>query len=268
MAMVRLSAPMPDGGSLTLDVAVLRRPPACFALGVRKSGSSIFHSIVAALAAANGWNVVDLPGTAFEAGWSSEDWIASPALRRLVWRGNAYVGFRAPPIGLYADPVFREARKILLVRDPHDALVSEWFSNRWSHALPTVGARLLAAERERALAHDLDAYVVARAPQLDRTVAGYASLLGDPTTLVQRYEEVILAKPDWVRAIAAHFGWAADGRLVADIVGWADVVPETEDPRAFIRRVRPGDGREKLSPAARQAVSRHLSGIWRELGYD
>lgn len=259
---------MPGDRSLSVDVAVLRGAPACFALGVRKSGSSIFHSIVAALAAANGWNAVDLPGTAFEAGWSSEDWIADPALRRLVWRGNAYVGFRAPPVGLYADPVFREARKILLVRDPHDALVSEWFSNRWSHNVPAGGARLLAAERERALAQELEDYVVARAAQLDRTVAGYAPLLDDPATLVQRYEEVILAKPAWIAAIAAHFGWAATPELVADITSWADVVPEREDARAFIRRVRPGDGREKLSSDTRQAVSRRLSGIWRELGYD
>jgi len=268
MTMVRLSAPMPDGGSLTADLAVLRQAPACFALGVRKSGSSVFHSIVAALAAENGWTAVDLPGTAFEAGWSSEDWIASPALRRLLWRGNAYVGFRAPPVSLYADPIFREARKILLVRDPYDALVSEWFSNRWSHALPAGGARLLATERERALEQELEDYVVTRSPQLDRTVAGYAPLLDDPQMLVQRYEDVILAKPGWIRSIARHFGWVAEQQLVADIVGWADMVPEIEDPRAFIRRVRPGDGREKLSAAARQAVSRHLSGIWRELGYD
>lgn len=259
---------MPGDRPLTAEVAVLRQHPACFALGIRKSGSSIFHSIVSALAMENGWNVVDLPGTAFEAGWSSEDWIADSALRRLLWRGNAYVGFRAPPVGLFADPVFREARKILLVRDPYDALVSEWFSNRWSHALPASGARLLAAERNRALTQELEEYVVFRAAQLDRTVAGYAPLLADPETLVQRYEDVILAKPAWIAAIAAHFGWMAPETLVADIAGWADVVPEAEDPRAFIRRVRPGDGREKLSPAVRTAVSRRLSGIWRELGYD
>jgi len=259
---------MPGGRPLSLDVAVLLDQPACVALGVRKSGSSVFHSIVSALATENGWNAVDLPGTAFDAGWSTEDWIADPALRRLLWRGNAYVGFRAPPVGLFGDPVFREARKLLLVRDPHDALVSEWFSNRWSHALPAGGARLLAAERERALAQELEDYVVARAPQLDRTVAGYAVLLDDPNLLVQRYEEVILAKPAWIRSIAAHFGWTADDALVADVTGWADVVPAAEDPRSFIRRVRPGDGREKLSEAARRAVTRRLSGIWRELGYD
>jgi hypothetical protein len=38
-------------------------------------------------------------------------------------------------------------------------------------------------------------------------------------------------------------------RLTAAILGWADVLPVEEDPRAFVRQVQPGDHVRKLGPA-------------------
>lgn len=264
---VRLALRPGDGRWLGFDVRVRGAAPAVFAMGVRKSGSTLLAKIVSALARAEGWNAVDVAGAAFDAGWAAADWCASLRLADLMWRGNAYVGFRDAPLALFADPVFREGTKLLLVRDPRDALVSEYYSSAWSHRLPPGGGRP-AAERERALASGVEAYAVARADALDRTMTGYAGLLGTPGLLVQRYEDVILAKRDWIRAMAAHFGWSAQPATVDAILAWADVVPAAEDPRAFVRRVRPGDHREKLSPAGIAAVERQLSGVWRDLGYE
>jgi len=258
---------MPDGRRLTVRVRVGDDRPARIALGVRKSGSSLFAQIVTALARGAGWPAVDVPGTAFEAGYGAADWYDNPRARALLWRGNAYVGFRAPPLSFYGDTVFVEAAKLLLVRDPRDALVSEFFSNRYSHRLPPGGGQV-AAERERALATELDDYVVARAGMLDRTVQGYAALLDDPRLAIQRYEDVILNKRPWLHAIAAHFGWPCDEGTITTILKWADVIPATEEPTAFVRRVRPGDHRDKLSPDTLRAVRRRLSSVWRDLGYD
>jgi hypothetical protein len=37
--------------------------------------------------------------------------------------------------------------------------------------------------------------------------------------------------------------------LLEQILGWADVMPEEEKPTAFVRKVRPGDHRDKLDAA-------------------
>lgn len=254
---------------LTFDVSARRAERAWIALGVRKSGSSIFSSIVNALAIFNELHTVDIPGVMFRQAVRYIEWNSHARIADLLWRGNVYIGFRDPPTAFYSDPVFKGARKILLVRDPRDALVSEYFSNAFSHSLPTAadGTTVLEQERERALQSSLEAYVLERVDQLNRTVSGYRHLIGDPNLLVMRYEEVIFDKPAWIREIARHYGWEASDQLVDNIMTWADVRPDAEDPKAFVRRVAPGDHLDKLSPAAISQVNAKLSDVWSALGY-
>jgi hypothetical protein len=255
--------------ALSFEVDARRAERAWFALGVRKSGSSIFSSVVNALALFNRIHTVDIPGAMFSAGVRYVEWNNHPRLADLLWRGNVYIGFRDPPTALYADPVFREGKKILMVRDPRDALVSEYFSNAFSHSLPTeqTGSTVLEQERAKALQSNLEAYVLDRAEHLDLTVAGYRRLIGDPNLLVLRYEDVIFDKALWIREIAGHFGWEASDELIANILGWADVRPDAENPQAFVRRVAPGDHLDKLSAGAIATVNGRLSDIWSEFGY-
>jgi hypothetical protein len=243
-------------------------PAACFAMGVRKSGSSVFSSIVAALARFNDWSAIDIPGAMFDEGYRWSDWNGHPRVTDLLWRGNAYLGFRDPPTAFYRDPVFREGRKLLMIRDPRDALVSEYFSNAYSHALPGQGdGSVVETERVRARHFDIETYVLGRAVTLNQTIAGYLALLDDPELLLLRYEDVIFDKPGWIRAVAAHFGWSVTDQLVAQITGWADRRPEVEDPTAFVRRVAPGDHRDKLSPAAIARLEAVLAPVWGAFGY-
>lgn len=260
-----------DLNGRTLSFGIDARPAerAWFALGIRKSGSSIFSSIVNALAIFNEINALDIPGTMFAHGIPYLEWNSHPRLADLVWRGNLYLGFRDPPTALFGDPVFREARKILLVRDPRDALVSEYFSNAFSHSLPAEqsGSTVLEVERRRALQASLEEYVLERADQLNRTVAGYKHLLADPNLLVLRYEDVIFRKHHWIDEIARHFGWRITDEHARRILEWADVRPAAEDPNAFVRRVAPGDHLEKLSAEVIAAVNARLSDVWSSLGY-
>lgn len=255
--------------TLSFEVDARRAERAWFALGVRKSGSSIFSSIVNALAMFNEIHAVDVPGAMFVQGIRYIEWNNHPRIADVLWRGNVYIGFRDPPTALYKDPVFREAKKILLVRDPRDALVSEYFSNAFSHSLPTerTGDTVIEQERRHALQSSLEAYVLDRAEHLDQTVSGYKRLIGDRNLLIMRYEDVVFDKARWIGEIARHFGWRVTDELVGNILGWADVRPDAEDPHAFVRRVAPGDHLDKLSPEVIQAVNGKLSDIWSEFGY-
>lgn len=206
----------------------------------------------------------------FAHGVRYSEWNGHPRIADLVWRGNLYLGFRDPPTAFFGDPVFQGARKILLVRDPRDALVSEYFSIRHSHRLPERNAETspVALQRQEALAGDIESFVLTRAPELNRTIDGFAPLLGDPKLRLFRYEEVVFDKAAWIRAMLAHFGWRAPGPLIDRIVARHDVRPGEERPTEFIRKVAPGDHRDKLGAETIARLNAALSPTWARLGYD
>src|SRR5215469_13002080 len=108
------------------EVADNKGQEAYFVFGVRKSGSSILNSIVGALAGMNGVQFIDVAGTLFKSGLRVADWQNDARLCELLRPGNVYGGFRNLPIGLARAPRFQESRKLFMVRDPRDALVSEY----------------------------------------------------------------------------------------------------------------------------------------------
>jgi len=246
---------------------------ASFVLGVRKCGSSIMNSMVMALARREGVGFLDIGGLFFKQDIAEGDWCADPAIRGLLTPGLCHGGFRTMPAGFLGDPVFTSGRKILLLRDPRDALVSEYFSIAYTHKLPREaepgGMRdYLLAEREAALAMELESFVLRRAAALNATMLGYRPMLRDKLTRIFFYEDVILQKRQWLLDIAAHFLWQPPPeRALAHILSWADVVPATEAPRKFIRRVRPGDHREKLRPGVIGRLNQMLEPAMGVFGY-
>ena len=270
LAEARIGLAMHDGRTMQFTVGVRSTRKAAFALSLRKSGSSLFSNLVSAVSSHNNVPVVDIPGRMFEFGYRYADWNEHKGLRDLVWRGNTYTGFRDPPTAFYGDQVFEQAPKLLLVRDPRDVLVSEYFSNAYSHSLPSSEAEtsVLSRERKEALQSSLEDYVLSRVQPLNQTVDGYRRLLGSKNLMVLRYESVIFDKPAWISTIASHFGMEAPQSLIDGVMSWADVVPETEDPKSFIRKVTPGDHIEKLAPAVIRELNTRLNDIWRRFGYE
>lgn len=237
-----------DGARIPFDV-VDGDGPAFFALGVRKSGSTMFNKILAALAKANGINDVNLPGTFFRHGLSVAAW-ARQDLSPLVRPGNLYTGFRSFPGRLAATDAFRGARKAFMHRDPRDAIVSQYFSDAFSHDLPEgAGRQRFLEKREAAQGTQIDAWVIANAPSLGRTLEAFAPLLSDPACLVLPYEAYVFEKRTLIDRVLDHFGWSVPEERIDALIAEIDVRPEGEDPTRFVRKATPGDHREKLTDA-------------------
>jgi hypothetical protein len=243
--------------------------PSYFGLGVRKAGSSIMNSMLAALAQWNDVNFVDIPGELFKAGVEVSTWQADGGLAKLVRGGNIYGGFRNAPTKLMDWPGFDAPLKILLVRDPRDALVSEYFSNAHSHSLPKSGTTLvrIMEEREKARQWAIEDYVFKMVPSYRDTLRQYAPFLGLKNLRVYKYERAILDKRWFLGDVCEHFGWTVTDHQLELIMSWAHVVPETEVPTQFIRKVKPGDHREKLSLKAINVLNQELRDELNMFGY-
>jgi hypothetical protein len=222
--------------------------PAWFAFGLRKSGSSIMNAMVNALADMNGITYVDVAGKLFEKGVLVRNWQRDTAMAALLRPGNLFGGFRNAPGGLLGHPLLEAGPKILLVRDPRDALVSDYFSSAYSHSLPEGGEARGAVLQERwnALRASIGEWVVQRAPNFRQTMRDYDPFVALPGMRVYRYEDAILRKRWFLEDVCMHFGWRVGAVQLDQILGWADVMPGEEKPTEFIRKVTPGDHRDKL----------------------
>lgn len=222
--------------------------PVWFAFGLRKSGSSIMNSMVNALADMNGVRYVDVAGRLFQQGVTVPSWQNDAGMQALLRGGNLFGGFRNAPLGLVGHPLLAAGPKILLVRDPRDALVSEYFSSAFSHSLPAGGDErdVLLAARSLALQATIGEWVLRRAEGFRQTMRDYDPFLAMPGMLVYRYEQAILGKRWFLRDVCRHFGWTVTDQQLGQILGWADVMPDEEKPTQFVRKVRPGDHRDKL----------------------
>ena len=236
-----------------------------FGLGVRKSGSTMFHRIVNFLAARNGVNVVDVPGTFFRNGFTAADWGAidpAPILRP----GNLYTGFRNFPASFAATEPFRAGRKVFMFRDPRDAIVSQYFSDAYSHSLPKEtasgdGRELFEKKRAEALGADIDEWVLGKINGLRRTLMEYAPMLDDPACLVFRYEDYVFQKRRLAHKVMRHFGWDVAPQALEKFMIEIDQVPDSEDKMRFVRKAVPGDHIVKLKAETVRRLNNRLSDV-------
>lgn len=89
----------------------------------------------------------------------------------------------------------------------------------------------------------------------------YSELLGDPTCLVLKYEVVIFQKRWMVRKLLNHYGWDVHPSAIEKLMERVDVVPGAEDQKKFIRKVVPGDHREKLEPSTIKTLNNRLGEV-------
>lgn len=259
------------GVKFTLDES--KPGPAYFILGVRKSGSSMFNRICKLLAKHNNYNFVDIAGSMFSNNVNAGMWLKDPALNDIMMGGNVYGGFRNFPVSIADNPIFTNGKKVLLIRDPRDALVSEYFSNAYSHSLPSAKAgdgsvrENLLRQREEALSKPIAEYVAQRANLMRKTLDEYKSLLKDRNTKIFKYEDIIFNKKELIQTVVAHFGWECKPRQLEAILGWVDVKPNQENPTQFIRKVTPGDHREKLDTSTIKQLDGELEPVLKTFGY-
>ena len=248
---------------LGVEFQIRQRQPAWFAFGVWKSGSTLLNQVLIYLAQRNDANWVSIPDDLFLRNIDFAGDYSSYVPERLIQPGNVYGGFRSFPRSLTALPTFREGRKVLMVRDPRDALVSQYFSFAKSHYIPDgdegEGPRRDLKRVRKALGTmSIDDFVIQQAASMNEAMMSYRPILSDEQLLVLRYEDIIFNKSELLTILCDHFGWHVNDQDRADILHHVDIRPGKEDASKFIRKVTPGDHIDKLKPETIEAVNRQV----------
>lgn len=245
--------------------------PSVFALSLFKAGSTLFYELLHDLCRDSDLVYVDLSAAFWDNGVDPARMPKSTA-DLFAPRGYCYAGFRGFPTE-YDVPHFEQMTKLLLVRDIRDMAVSGYFSLAFSHPLPGTALddqwrRNMERERLeiRAMGVDSGALFVAEA-NYRKAWSTLRTLLARHKFRIWRYEDVVFRKREWIAEIVAHLGLPVSAASMENLAQRVDVFPEQENRDQFVRKVAPGDHKEKLSPRVIAKLAREFGDYLDAFGY-
>ena len=184
-----------------------------------------------------------------------------------VQRGFCFGGFRCYRPYLRGFD-FGGFKKIFLIRDPRDMLVSHYFSHKFSHFIPKGELGKQMQEFRENLANvSIDEYVLKQAKHVRSRFEEYQTRIIDRNSRVYRYEDVVFEKVSWLRSMLAFLELSLPDTESMRIAEMFDIRPEQEDPNRHARKVTPGDHVEKLKPDTISKLNEEFAQILNEYGY-
>jgi Sulfotransferase domain len=263
-----LAIPLENSAVLQLDV-----PPPCkresfFVFSMHKAGSVMLNRAMEFICAELGIPSIIIPRAAFRQGIPDEAYNASAKLGDVLFpNGYCYQYFRYFPPFLAS--FFENPRlAVLLIRDPRDMLTSLYFSVAYSHRITGGDAgNLQDAEREQALQVSIDDFVLEKVDFIRQEFISYDTVLASERTRLFRYEDVVFSKVAWIRDILDFLGETLPEESVGIIARKVDRQPEAERPDKHVRKVTPGDHKEKLRPETITRLNDAFADILKRFGY-
>jgi hypothetical protein len=141
---------------------------------------------------------------------------------------------------------------VLMIRDPRDILVSEYYSYGYSHAVPLKrGNKYDKFMKMRRMARQLtvDEYVIGESDRLYNTYQRYIRLLVNryPLVYVTKYEDMTSDFGVWLGNLLDHCELKVSSGLLRSFFEESKKLqPKKEDVYQHNRKGMPGDYREKL----------------------
>ena len=129
-----------DVETATVNFPPTSRPdfPSCGVFAFAKSGSVLVNAIVRDLMAEVGIPVISWPEIWYQMGVDTAAFQGDLA-QVVPSHGYCLAGIREIPRSFLGAPAVRRLRKVLVVRDPRDMLVSRYFSTKFSHGFEPRG---------------------------------------------------------------------------------------------------------------------------------
>lgn len=221
-----------------------------FFMSVHKSGSTLLNNVVKDLCASLDLSFVDIQSFFFNSGIPDNN-IPTDTSEIFKPKGYVYSGFRYFPHQYEINPI-DSCKLILLLRDPRDAVVSQYFSITKSHPMPgnKHSGELFDHMKERRQSYskmDIDEFCIQEIEGFIKKLETYDSLIkGHDNYRVFQYEEVIYLKKKWILNMLNFLEWKLEPGEALRIARKFDQFPSAEDVNSHIRQVHPGNFRTKL----------------------
>lgn len=237
-----------------------------FVFALPKSGSVLQDKIFEDICSELGIPLVSVAKSAFSQGVEESNF-NEEICNLFVERGYGFYGFRRFPSYLNNFSL-RKFKKILLVRDPRDILVSHYFSMKNSHVIPQgeMGNKLL-EHRQAIQDMNINEYVLNKAESFLRIFQSYINI-EDDLLKVFRYEDIVFDKSNWMQNILNFLDLDLPTAKIELIAKNHDIFPEKETPDSHIRKVTPGDYKAKLDPKTISILNEVFREVLNRYGYD
>tara|TARA_B100000315_G_C14552135_1_gene576369 strand:+ start:960 stop:1790 length:831 start_codon:yes stop_codon:yes gene_type:complete len=255
----RLHLKIPEGSG---DASV-------YFLALHKSGSVLQTQLINEITRILGLASFALPEELFRRGVNLSD-CPLELLRVLERPGYWFHGFRSLWLLEYVRR-FRDSRKLVLVRDPRDMVVSYYFSVKRSHAVPADGKVRESVLNQREAASRLAVNEFVRNGKADfiiHNMRTYARLVEVYECDVIKYEDYIYDKPAWIRRLCDSGGTSPNSATVERLAKKHDVWPDEERPESHIRQVAPGNHQNHLDEQTLAGLERRFNDVFRSFGYE
>ncbi|NEP26202.1 sulfotransferase domain-containing protein [Moorena sp. SIO3I6] len=255
-----------DNQKVYLDVPPPGAIPSFFVFALHKSGSVMQDKIIEDIGFTLNIPLISVAKTSFNQG-VEESAFGKEICDLFVKTGYGFYGSRYLPAYLN-DFDLSGFKKILLIRDPRDIVVSHYFSMKNSHVIPPgkVGD-VLWKNRQRLQDIDIDEYAIQQAPIFRNIIQRY-SKIEDQLFKLFRYEDIVFHKRQWVGDIIDFLELELEDNKIEKIAKKHDIFPTKENPALHIRKVTPGDYKEKLQPATIDKLNESFKPILIKYGYE
>lgn len=238
-----------------------------YAFSLHKSGSTMLFNMLSEIAKYDGRKYYSLPDIAFAEGVHPRAELFGVE-RIFKDTGYLYGGFRHLP-DTYQIPELELHKKIVLVRNPLDVLVSLYFSESKSHIVPKRGKLkdMLMKKREISLQTNINDYVIKQAEgQLKRTLT-YTQVFAHSNCALYRYEDIIYNKTEFLFEICKFLGMNVSDEVITKVAKSYDVFPERESESEHIRQVHPGNYKKHLTEETQSILKEKFKTVLEAFGY-
>jgi hypothetical protein len=231
-----------------------------FFMSVHKSGSTLMNNMVRAACELLDYEFVDIQSHFFNTGVADAD-IPPETSGIFKPKGYVYSGFRYFP-HQYEIPCLNDCKLIVLIRDPRDAVVSQYFSLAKSHPMPGKDAddkllKHMTEMREATLKADINEFALREVGGFVNKLEAYSEVLKThPGARLYQYEEVIYMKKKWLLSMLQFLGWEMKPGQPRALANRFNIVPQKEDASKHIRQVHPQNYMAKLSPDTIAEINR------------
>ena len=229
----------------------------------RKAGSSFLFEILKEFSKTTGLKSVDFATYFTSMNLSPSDKFKDKEFLETAFRNS---GFFYGPVRFYADiPDLESYRVLLVLRDPRDVVVSDFYSMRYSH--PMLNPSYIKM-RQMALSETIDEFVTRIAPDYAAIFGRYAdALMSYGHVVYRRYEDIMNSPLEALETFCDLLGANISRDQCRTIAEEQMSLPTVEDVHAHRRSGRSGQYRERLLPETIDVLNRTFEPVLPILGY-